>query len=136
MIEIYTDGACSPNPGDGGWAAIILGEKTIKIFGYEANTTNNKMELLAVIKALHLTNSNDTIKIYTDSVYVMHAFTEGWLENWKKKDWKKVKNRELWEELDLLVSKRTITWQWVKGHSGNKYNEMVDKMAVEARQQI
>ena len=137
IIKIYTDGSCLGNPGKGGWAAIILiEEKKIKIKGRKKNTTNNQMELMASIQALKKIPSGKKIEIYTDSKYVKMGITE-WIKNWKKNNWKtsskkKVKNIELWKELDNLSEKHQIKWSWVKGHSGNVFNEEVDQLAREA----
>ena len=137
MITIYTDGSCLGNPGKGGWAAIIfMEEKKIKIKGGKKNTTNNQMELMASIQALKKIPSGKKIEIYTDSKYVKMGITE-WIKNWKKNNWKtsskkKVKNIELWKELDNLSEKHQIKWSWVKGHSGNVFNEEVDQLAREA----
>ena len=137
MIKIYTDGSCLGNPGKGGWAAIILiEEKKIKIKGGKKNTTNNQMELMAPIQALKKIPAGKKVEIYTDSKYVKMGITE-WIKNWKKNNWKtsskkKVKNIEFWKELDGLTEKHQIKWSWVKGHSGNTYNEEVDQLAREA----
>tara|TARA_B100000886_G_C20418436_1_gene490333 strand:+ start:1008 stop:1421 length:414 start_codon:yes stop_codon:yes gene_type:complete len=133
MIEIYTDGACSGNPGRGGWAAIIIYEKTIeKIAGSSNNTTNNRMELIAVISALKYVKDKN-LRIYTDSKYTKDGI-EKWISNWKKNGWKttskqNVKNIDLWKQLDQLNQDKNINWRWVKGHSENKYNNMADKLA-------
>ena len=133
---IYTDGACSGNPGSGGWAAIIFnkssGQKSKKIGG-EIETTNNRMELIAIIEALKSIPKDSSLQIFTDSKYVINGI-ELWIKNWKKNNWigsnkKKVKNKDLWMKLDTLSSQFHITWNWVKGHSGNKYNEEVDRLA-------
>ena len=137
MIKVYTDGACKGNPGPGGWGvAIISLEKIMYLKGFSPKTTNNIMELTAVIEALKKINLKTTIKIYTDSKYVKLGITE-WILNWKKNGWitsskKDVKNKNLWIELDKLVNKNKIQWEWVKGHSGNKFNEKVDELANEA----
>ena len=135
-IKIYTDGACSGNPGKGGWAAIILddNEKQTKISGSENRTTNNRMELMAAIMALKKIKKESEILIYTDSKYVKDGITE-WIKKWKLNDWrssnkKPVKNKDLWIILDNSCQKHKISWKWVKGHAGNKYNDLVDKMAV------
>jgi len=141
VIEIYTDGACSGNPGKGGWGAILLyREHKKEISGYLAHTTNNQMELMAVIEALKIVKKTIEIIIYTDSVYVKDGITK-WIINWKKNGWKTankkpVKNLELWQELDSLAANHQITWKWVKGHSGNKYNEIADQLAVNAISQL
>ena len=133
MIEIYTDGACSGNPGRGGWAAIIIYEKTIeKIAGSSNNTTNNRMELIAVISALKYVKDKN-LRIYTDSKYTKDGI-EKWISNWKKNGWKttskqNVKNIDLWKQLDQLNQDKNINWRWVKGHSENQYNNMADKLA-------
>ena len=137
MIKIYTDGSCLGNPGFGGWAAIIfLNDKKIKIKGKKKNTTNNQMELMAPIKALKKIPVGEKVQIYTDSKYVKMGITE-WIETWKKNNWKtsskkKVKNKDLWKELDHLSEKYQIKWLWVKGHSGDITNEEVDQLAREA----
>ena len=137
MIKIYTDGSCLGNPGNGGWAAIIfIGKKKISVKGSKKNTTNNQMELLAPIKALKKIPIDEKIEIFTDSKYLKLGITE-WIFKWKKNGWKtsnkkKVKNLELWKELDNLVDKYHIKWSWVKAHSGNKNNEEVDLLAKNA----
>ena len=133
-VIIYTDGACKGNPGKGGWGAVLIYGKHIKkIHGGQNNTTNNRMELCAAINALGLLNRSCSIDLYTDSKYVMNGI-ESWLPKWKLNNWmtagkKPVKNIDLWKELDYLSSKHSIKWIWVKGHSGNKYNDMADKLA-------
>lgn len=130
-IEIYTDGACSGNPGPGGFAAILLfGEKKKIISGFEKHTTNNRMELKAVIEGLKAIKKKDyPVIVYTDSTYVQKGITQ-WLENWKKRDWKNVKNSDLWKTLDKLKSQfKHLTFIHVKGHSGNPLNELADKTA-------
>ena len=137
MIKIYTDGSCIENPGQGGWAAIILddGRKT-EIKGSKKNTTNNQMELLAPIEALKKIPKGSKVQIYTDSKYVKLGITE-WIHNWKKNGWKtsnkkEVSNKELWLELDLLNNELEISWNWVKAHSTNKFNNEVDLLARSA----
>ena len=133
-ITIYTDGACSGNPGKGGWGAVLLYGDTHKdLSGYSAETTNNKMELQAVIEALRALKNSCEVAIYTDSQYVKNGMTT-WLENWKKKGWKTankkpVKNQEFWKALDTESARHTLHWHWVKGHSGDKWNEHVDSLA-------
>ena len=133
---IYTDGACSGNPGKGGWAAVVINETNEKIIsGSENLTTNNRMELTAVIKALELTVTSN-ITVFTDSKYVKNGI-EDWINNWKKNGWKTaskgpVKNKDLWEALDQLNVNNNIKWEWVKGHSNDKYNNLVDEKAREA----
>ena len=137
MIKIYTDGSCIGNPGNGGWAAIIInGENKIQIKGSKKNTTNNQMELLAPIQALKKIPKGSKVQIFTDSKYVKSGITE-WIYNWKKNGWitankQKVKNKELWTELDLLTNEFEINWNWVKAHSTNKLNNEVDLIAREA----
>ncbi len=135
MITIYTDGACSGNPGIGGWGAVILENKNDEILlnGGDNNTTNNRMELTAAIKALKHFQSRKDITLITDSKYVKDGI-QLWIKNWKKNGWKTVskkpvKNKELWIELDALITKHNIVWEWVKGHTGNKYNEKADYLA-------
>ena len=137
MIKIYTDGSCIENPGNGGWAAIIIddGKKT-QIKGSKKNTTNNQMELLAPIQALKKIPKGSKIQIFTDSKYVKSGITE-WIHNWKKNGWKTadkqpVKNKELWEELDFLANEFEISWNWVKAHSTDQLNNEVDLIAREA----
>ena len=135
-ITIYTDGACSGNPGKGGWAAVIIDDKKEKtISGSEPLTTNNRMELSAVINALKEVGSAE-LDIYTDSKYVKNGI-ESWIKNWKMNGWmtaakQPVKNKDLWLELDILVSKKEIEWKWVKGHSNDHYNTIVDEAARKA----
>ena len=133
--KIYTDGACSGNPGPGGWAAIIIiNEKIInEISGSEKNTTNNKMELLAPIKAIEKFKKKSKISIFTDSTYVRDGITT-WIKKWEKNGWKTaskkpVKNKELWKKLKSLSIKHSIEWIWVKGHAQDKYNNLVDELA-------
>ena len=137
MIKIYTDGSCLENPGNGGWAAIIIDdEKKTQIKGSKKNTTNNQMELLAPIEALKKIPKGSKVQIFTDSKYVKSGITE-WIHNWKKNGWKTadkqpVKNKELWEELDLLANQFEISWNWVKAHSTDQLNNEVDLIAREA----
>tara|TARA_Y100000590_G_C15677128_1_gene998466 strand:+ start:1370 stop:1816 length:447 start_codon:yes stop_codon:yes gene_type:complete len=143
-IKIYTDGACVGNPGPGGWAAVILQEKDKKeLFGGEKLTTNNRMELTAAIKALEYCNDQEKeqlslnqIKIYTDSTYVKEGITV-WIKSWQKNNWKtadkkNVKNVDLWKKLLELISAKQIEWNWVKGHSNDPLNDLVDKLAKKA----
>lgn len=133
-IEIYTDGACKGNPGPGGWGAwLACGEHEKEIFGGELLTTNNRMELMAVIRALEALKRPSNVRVYTDSAYVQKGITE-WIHNWKKRGWKTgdkkpVKNEELWRELDVLAQKHKIQWIWVKGHAGDIGNERADALA-------
>jgi len=137
MIKIYTDGSCLENPGNGGWAAIIINGRQKKIIkGTVRNTTNNQMELTAPIEALKTISDNKKIEIVTDSKYVKMGITE-WIKNWKNNGWKtadkkKVKNIELWMKLDKLNNNFDIKWSWVKGHSEDQLNNEVDKLAREA----
>ena len=137
MIKIYTDGSCLGNPGNGGWAAIIIDDKKkIQIKGSKKDTTNNQMELLAPIKALKKIPKGSNVQIFTDSKYVKSGITE-WINNWKKNGWKTaskqpVKNKDLWTELDQRTNEFQITWSWVKGHSTNVLNNEVDLIAREA----
>ncbi|MFL2804540.1 MAG: ribonuclease H [Dehalococcoidia bacterium] len=127
MIDIYTDGACIGNPGPGGWGVVILQENdNIFLSGGEKNTTNNRMEITAVIEGLKNVDSKD-LTVYSDSTYVINTITKGWKKN---------KNQDLWEILEKLVSEKNVKWEWVKGHSGNEFNEKADKLAYgEAKKQ-
>lgn len=143
MIEIFTDGACSGNPGSGGWGAILrCGNTEKELSGGAADTTNNRMELTAVIEALKALKRECEITLYTDSRYVMDGVNE-WLPNWKRNDWRTtnkksaVKNIDLWQELDRLLPLHKIKWVWVKGHNGHPENERVDKLArAQSRQRL
>lgn len=134
-VTIYTDGACSGNPGPGGWAALLMhGDSRREISGGEAATTNNRMELRATIEALKLLKTPCAVHLFTDSKYVLQGFTE-WLPGWVKKGWKTadkkpVKNVDLWQELAEAAAPHRIEWQWVKGHSGDPHNDRVDALAV------
>jgi ribonuclease HI len=134
MIEIYTDGACRGNPGPGGWAALlIMGENQKELNGAEGLTTNNRMELTAVIRALQALKRPVQACIYTDSEYVRRGITE-WVQGWKLRGWrtadkKPVKNQDLWQQLDELAAGHQLEWRWVKGHSGVPGNERVDHLA-------
>ena len=136
-IKIYTDGACSGNPGKGGWGALIQeNDNEKKLSGSELNTTNNRMELTAVIKALDHYDEAREIEVFTDSKYVMQGITE-WIKNWKTNHWKTsqkkdVKNKDLWVLLDSVSAKHDIKWSWVKGHAGDYGNEIADKLATQA----
>ena len=136
-IKIYTDGACSGNPGKGGWGALIQeNDSETKLSGSELNTTNNRMELTAVIKALEHYDKAREIEVFTDSKYVMQGITE-WIKNWKNNHWKTsqkkdVKNKDLWVLLDTVSVKHDIKWSWVKGHAGDYGNEIADKLATQA----
>ena len=134
-INIYTDGACSGNPGIGGWGTVIVIDKNkpINLHGGLINTTNNQMELTAAIEALKYFTKKSNLNLYTDSKYVKEGI-ETWIVNWKKNGWKttskkSVKNKDLWIQLNNQVERHTIHWKWLKGHSGNRYNEMADNLA-------
>lgn len=137
MIEIYTDGACRGNPGPGGWAALLQkGEHEKEISGAEALTTNNRMELTAVIRALESLKQPVEARVFTDSQYVRRGITE-WLSAWKARGWrtadkKPVKNQDLWEQLEAVSARHRIEWRWVPGHAGVPGNERVDRLANEA----
>ena len=135
---IYTDGACSGNPGPGGWGAVILDEreKQNNISGKVKDTTNNRMELTAPIMALKKIKSKSHITIFTDSTYVKNGITD-WIKKWEKNGWKNsnkkpVKNKDLWIKLNDLCQKNKVIWKWVKGHSDNKYNTLADELATQA----
>ena len=133
-VNIYTDGACRGNPGNGGWGVLIEYHDVSKeYFGGEKNTTNNKMELKAAIEALSVLKEKCDVNITTDSKYVMDGITS-WIKNWKNNNWKNaskkdVKNKDLWIELDELISQHNVKWTWVKGHSGHQKNEIADALA-------
>lgn len=135
-VDIYTDGACKGNPGPGGWAAILIyGEHTKTISGREKDTTNNKMELQAVISGLNALNQPCNVTVYTDSQYISNAINLGWLNHWKSGGWhtasgKHVKNVEYWKQLLELLDVHQVEFVWVKGHAGNVYNEQCDTIAV------
>lgn len=137
-IEIYTDGACSGNPGVGGWGVVLIfGDLFKEISGAEPNTTNNRMELLAVIKGLSALKIPCNIDLYSDSSYVVNAFKEGWLNNWKNNNWKgadkkEIKNIDLWQDLLDLTKTHNVTFHKVKGHADNEFNNRCDKLATSA----
>ena len=145
-VTIYTDGACSGNPGPGGWAAVLIfGEqdavtgqqKTEQLAGGEHRTTNNQMELTGAIEALRFLEAPYRVRLHTDSAYVSRAFNDGWLKNWQKNGWKTsskkpVKNKALWQTLLALDEKHEVEWIWVKGHAENELNNLADRLAVEA----
>ena len=137
-VTIYTDGACSGNPGPGGWGAILIYNGIEKeISGGEADTTNNRMELTAVLRALALLKEPCAVTVTTDSQYISRAINEGWLKKWKAAGFTKkggLKNAELWRELDGLLAKHDVRFVWVKGHADNEYNNRCDKMAVRERE--
>ena len=136
-VTVYTDGACSGNPGPGGWAAVLrYGKAEKELSGGEADTTNNRMELTGVIKALEALKEPCAVTVYTDSQYISRALNEGWLKKWKAAGFTKkggLKNAELWRTLDALLQKHTVTFQWVKGHAENEYNNRCDALAVAQR---
>ena len=133
-VEIFTDGACRGNPGPGGWGALLrYGDEEKELWGGEANTTNNRMELLAAIRALEALSRNCKVILTTDSQYVKNGITQ-WIENWKRKSWKTssrqpVKNVDLWKQLDELVGRHDVEWHWVRGHTGHPENERADQLA-------
>jgi ribonuclease HI len=133
-VSIWTDGACSGNPGPGGWGALLrFGEHEKELSGGEFETTNNRMELMAAIEALNALTQKCMVELYTDSQYVKGGMT-GWIHGWKKNGWKTaskkpVKNAELWQALDEAVSRHTVNWHWVKGHAGHPENERADELA-------
>lgn len=138
-LYAYTDGACSGNPGPGGWGALLLAKdgdtvlKSRELSGGEPETTNNRMELLAAINALNALEKPSTITVVTDSVYVKDGITK-WIHGWKSRGWKTaakkpVKNKELWKDLDAATQRHTVTWEWIKGHAGHDENEKADELA-------
>jgi len=144
-IEIYTDGACSPNPGVGGWAAILVSpghdNHERELTGGEAQSTNNRMELTAAIEALKALAKPCEVKLHTDSTYVRNAFTQRWLEKWQRNNWrtaakKPVANEDLWRALLDAQAPHDIEWLWVKGHADDPMNERADELAVEARLEL
>ena len=141
-VELFSDGACSGNPGPGGWGSILRFKGIEKeLSGGEKETTNNRMELLAVINGLESLKEPCKVKITTDSKYVCDAFLKDWLSTWQQNGWKTagkkpVKNKELWEKLLALSQKHELSWSWIKGHAGHPENERCDKLAVEARMKI
>ena len=136
-VTIYTDGACSGNPGPGGWGAVLLyGEHEKEINGFEPETTNNRMELMAAIEALKSLTKPCKVELHTDSTYVQKGITE-WIKGWKAKGWKNsqkkpVKNADLWQELDKINAYHDVSWHWVKGHAGHPLNERADELATRA----
>ena len=134
VVDIYTDGACSGNPGPGGWGALLkYGDRTKEICGGEAGTTNNRMELMAAIKALETLGRPATVRLHTDSVYVRSGIMS-WMANWKRNGWrtadkKPVKNVDLWQRLDAALHQHQVRWHWVKGHAGHDANERADQLA-------
>ena len=140
-VDIYTDGACSGNPGPGGWGVLIeIDNENIELSGGDRETTNNRMELMAAIKALEEIDKDYEITLYTDSNYVKDGITS-WISNWKKNNWKTaskkdVKNKELWMRLDEAIKDKNISWVWVKGHAGNAGNEQADYLARSALEKL
>ena len=136
-VELFTDGGCRGNPGPGGWGALLrFGEHEKELYGYESETTNNRMELMAAIAGLETLNTPCKVSLTTDSQYVRQGITS-WITNWKAKGWKTaakkpVKNKDLWQRLDAACEKHTVDWHWVKGHSGHAENERVDELANRA----
>ena len=136
QVIIYTDGACSGNPGPGGWGAILMyKEKKLEISGYEERTTNNRMELMAPIQALARLKEPCEVKLYSDSAYLVNAFRKGWLDNWQQKNWlksdkKPVENQDLWKEILAFTGIHRIEWIKVKGHADNPYNNRCDELAT------
>ena len=134
-VTIYTDGACSGNPGPGGWGAVLMyGEHKKELSGGDASTTNNRMELTAVITALSILKEPCAVTLYTDSQYIVSAINEGWVYGWQKRGWRRktgeVKNPELWQELMELLKRHKVTFIWVRGHAENEYNNRCDELAV------
>jgi ribonuclease HI len=134
VVEIHTDGACRGNPGPGGWGALLRFNNQVKeLWGGEADTTNNRMELMAAIRALEALKRPSRVKLYTDSIYVMKGI-QIWIHDWKKRGWKTadkkpVKNEDLWRQLEAVANKHEVEWHWVKGHAGHPENERADALA-------
>ena len=141
-VTVYTDGACSGNPGPGGWGAVLMYKENEKILrGGKKLTTNNEMELTAVVEALSALTERCAVTVYSDSSYVVNAVEKGWIWNWSRNGWKNSKketlpNLELWQKLYSLLSQQEVTFRWVKGHADNKYNELCDRIAVEEREKF
>lgn len=141
QVLIYTDGGCAPNPGLGGWGAVLISVdsgKEKELSGFELQSTNNRMELMAAIMALAELKRSCIVTLRTDSSYLKKAFTDGWLVNWQRNNWKTaskqpVKNKDLWERLLELTKTHAVTWEWVKGHSTSRYNNRCDELVHEAR---
>jgi ribonuclease HI len=132
-VTIYTDGACDPNPGPGGWAALLIYDsQEVTLNGSEAETTNNRMELTAAIRALESLKETRQVDFYTDSQYLKMGITE-WIPNWKARNWRrkggKLANVDLWQAIDKAIQTHQINWHWVKGHAGDRYNQRVDRLA-------
>jgi ribonuclease HI len=141
VVRLYTDGACKGNPGVGGWGALLrLGETEKELYGGEADTTNNRMELMAVIQGLNALKRSCVVEVWLDSEYVKNGITQ-WMANWKRRGWKTadkkpVKNAELWRELDAAAQRHTVTWHWVRGHTGHEGNERADALANRGVEQV
>lgn len=144
-VTIYTDGACSGNPGPGGWAALVIPEEQSReaqrLTGGEPHTTNNRMELRAALEALKSLDEPSNVTLYTDSAYLSNAFNQGWLDSWQKNDWQTssnndVKNKGLWKALLRQTDRHDVDWQWVKGHADNELNNIADELAVAAMEQF
>ncbi len=138
-VILYTDGACSGNPGPGGWAAILrYGSNTREFSGGERNTTNNRMELSGVLAGLRALKEPCAVELYSDSQYIVNALQNGWLRDWKRRGWRRrdgeLKNPELWQELDTLLGVHTVTAHWVRGHADDEYNNRCDALAVAERE--
>jgi ribonuclease HI len=137
-VTMYTDGACSGNPGPGGWAAIIInGDDAEQLTGGEPHTTNNRMEMTAALEGLRTLDQPARVELHTDSAYLSRAFNEGWLDKWQRNGWKTsskkpVKNKELWQQLLKMDEQHDIKWIWVKGHADNELNNLADELAVAA----
>ena len=137
FVEIFTDGACSGNPGPGGWGVVLrFGSREKELSGGEKETTNNRMELTAAIEGLSALKESCDVRLVTDSKYVADGITKGWAESWQKNGWRKADkkpalNPDLWEKLLMLIKKHNVTIEWVKGHAGHPENERCDKLAVE-----
>lgn len=141
QVDIWTDGACSGNPGPGGWGAILrMGERERELFGGEADTTNNRMELQAAISALQALKQACEVRLHTDSTYVQQGISS-WISNWRKRNWrtasgKPVKNQDLWQALDAAAQRHQVSWHWVKGHAGDPMNERADALARQGVDQV
>ena len=140
-VILYTDGACSGNPGPGGWAAVLrYGSAEKELSGGERDTTNNRMELLAVIRGMEILKEPCQVLLFTDSQYIANALNNGWLRDWKKRGWRRrdgeLKNAELWQALDVQLRRHNVTATWVKGHAEDEYNNRCDALAVKEREKL